>query len=115
MGRMTLETRRRVVNFSRLGMRLKPIQHRLAEEGISVSRTSLCLLLKKYQETGMITDRVRPRSQGKKLELEHLCLIDEAVDKDDEISNADLRKMLQEETGIVVSISTIQRAKKHLG
>ena len=56
MGRMTMETRRRVVNFSRVGMHLKPIQHRLAEEGISVSRTSLYLLLKKYQETGMITD-----------------------------------------------------------
>ena len=81
MGRMTLETCRRVVNFSRLGMHLKPIQHRLAEEGISVSRTSLCLLLKKYQETGMIIDRVRPWSQGKKLQLEHLRLIDEALDK----------------------------------
>ena len=63
----------------------------------------------------MITDQVRPWSQGKKLQLEHLRLIDEAIAKDDEISNADLRKMLQEETGVVVSISTIERAKHHLG
>ena len=96
-------------------MRLKAIQHRLAEEGISVSKTSLCLLLKKYKETGTIADRIRPRSQRRKLQVEHLSLIDEALDKDDEISNADLRKMLKEETGIVVSISTIQRAKNHLG
>lgn len=114
MGRMTLETRRRVIYFSRLGMRLKDIKLRLAEEGIAVSKTSLCLLLKKYKETGTISDRVRPRSQAKKLQLEHLSLIDEALDRDDEVSNADLRQMLQE-FGIVVSISTIQRAKKHLG
>ena len=114
MGRMTLETRRRIVNFSRLGMRLKNIQLRLVEEGISVSKTSLCLLLKKYKETGTLADRIRPPSQTKKLRLEHLRLIDQALDEDDEISNADLRKMLQE-AGITVSISTIQRAKKHLG
>ena len=47
--------------------------------------------------------------------MEHLRLIDEALDKDDEISSVDLRKMLQEKAGILVSISTVQRAKNHLG
>ena len=96
-------------------MRLKAIKLRLEEEGIHVSKTSLCLLLKKYKETGTVADRFRPRSQARKLQLEHLRLIDEAIDKDDEVSNGDLRKMLQEEAGIIVSKSTIQRAKKHLG
>ena len=41
--------------------------------------------------------------------------LDEALDKDDEISSDDLRKMLQEKAGILVSISTVQRAKNHLG
>lgn len=115
MGRMTLETRRRVVNLSKLGMRLKAIKHRLEEEGIQVSKTGLCMLLKKYKETGTVQDRFRPRNQSKKLTLEHLALIDAAVDKDDEVSNGDLCKMLREECGIVVSKSTVQRAKKHLG
>ena len=96
-------------------MRLKAIQRRLAEEGVTISKTSLCLLLKKYKETGTIADRIRPRSLGRKLQLE-LRLIDEALDKDDEISSVDLRKMLQEKAGILVSISTVQRrAKNHLG
>ena len=107
--------RRRVIKFSWLGMRLKTIQCRLAEEGVTISKTSLCLLLKKYKETGTIADRIRPRSLGRKLQLEHLCLIDKALAKDDEISSVDLRKMLQEKAGILVSISMVQRAKNHLG
>ena len=32
----------------------------------------------------MIADRIRPPVKSKKLELEHLCLIDEALDTDNE-------------------------------
>ena len=88
-------------------MRLKAIQRRLSEEGVTISKTSLCLLLKKYKETGTIANRITPRSLGRKLQLEHLRLIDEALDKDDEISSVDLRKMLQEQAGILVSINTV--------
>ena len=96
-------------------MQLKAIKGRLEEEGIHVSKTSLCMLLKKYREISTVADRFRPRSHSKKLTIEHLALIDAALDKDDEISNDDLRKILQEEGGIVVSNNTVQRAKKHLG
>ena len=96
-------------------MRLKAIKLRLEEEGIRVSKTSLCLLLKKYRETGTVADRFRARGHTKKLQLQHLVLIDEALENDDEISSSDLCKMLKEECGIVVSKGTIQRAKKHLG
>ena len=69
----------------------KGIKARLEEEGIKVSKTSLCMLIKKYKATGMIADRIRPPVKSKKLELEHLCLIDEALDSaldaDNEISN----------------------------
>ena len=57
---------------------------RLEEEGIKVSKTSLCMLIKKYKATRMIADRIRPPVKSKKLELEHLCLIDEALDADNE-------------------------------
>ena len=96
-------------------MWLKAIQRRLSEECVTISKTSLCLLLKKYKETGTIADGIRPRSLGRKLQLEHLRLIDEALDKAEETSSVDLRKMLQEKAGILVSITTVQRAKNHLG
>ena len=113
MPRMSLETRRRVIIFSKSGYKLKEIKARL-EEGIEVSKTSLCLLIKKYKATGTIADKVRPPAKTKKLELEHLCLIDEALDEDDEISTNEIRSKLRD-VGVVASLSTIQRAKKYLG
>ena len=95
-------------------MRLKAIKLHLEEEDIRVSKTSLCLLLKKYRETGTVADQFRAQGHTKKLQLQHLVLIDEAIENDDEISNGDLCKMLKE-NGIVVSKGTVQCAKKHLG
>ena len=87
----------------------------LEEEGIQVSKTSLCLLLKKYRETRTVADCFRPRRHTKKLYLQHFMLIEEAIHKDDKVSNGDLCKMLKEECGIVISKGTVQGAKKHLG
>ena len=109
MARMSMETRRRVIVLFKRGLTLKKIKARLEEEGIRVSKTSLCLLIKKYKSTGMIADKIRPPAKTKKLDLEHLCLIDKALDNDDEISTNELRSMLRE-AGVVASLSTIQRA-----
>ena len=114
MARMSMETRRRVIVLFKRGFKLKKIKARLEEESIRVSKTSLCLLIKKYKTTGMIADKVRPPAKTKKLELEDLCLIDESLDNDDEISTNELRSKLRE-AGVVASLSTIQRAKKYLG
>ena len=42
---MTLETRRRVIKFSWLGIRLKAIQRRLAEEGVSYNKQNKPVLV----------------------------------------------------------------------
>jgi len=52
MERMTLETHRRVVNFFWLEMQLKISNFYLTGKGISFSKTSFYLLLKKHKETG---------------------------------------------------------------
>ena len=112
---MTLEVRRRVVNLRYNNkMCLKDIKLHLENERIFVSKTSLCLLLRKYKQTGSVVDRPRPPSLAKKLQLRHLVMIDEALAEDDEMTNAELREMLRE-AGVMVSLSTIQRAKRHLG
>ena len=95
-------------------IKLKDIQRRLQEEKVSVSKTSLCLLIWKYKDTGAVTDRRRPPSCAKKLQLCQLIMIDEALAEDDELTNAELRSILKE-AGTDVSLSTIQRAKRHLG
>ena len=113
MRRMTLDTRRDVT-LARLKMRLKAIKCRLVKEGIHVSKASLHMLLKKYK-IGTVADQFRPQSHSKKLTVEHLVLIDAALDKDDEVSNDDLCKISQVQGGIVVSTSTVQCTKRHLG
>ena len=95
------------------GFKLKDIQLRLKEEDIIVSKRSLCLLIKKYKVHGTILDMPRPVRPGK-LSLEHLRIIDSALEQDDETSAAELRGLLRE-AGARVSVSTIQRAKRKLG
>ena len=109
MGRMTLETRRRVITLHSDGVKLKDIQSYLKGEGIAVSKTiaSLCLLIKKYKNYGVISDLPRPLKETI-LSPELLMMIDDAVAQDDEISTPELRAMLQE-AGVQVSISTIQQ------
>lgn len=113
MARMSLQTRERVITLHKSGFRLKDIQALVKLEGINVSKTSLCLLIKKYKRFGIITDELR-LAQPRKLTSEHLQLINEALEQDDEISTPELRAKLQE-IGVNVSISTIQRAKRELG
>ena len=113
MGRMTLETCRRVITLHSDGVKLKDIQSYLKGEGIAVSKTSLCLLIKKYINYGVISDLPRPLKETI-LSPELLMMIDDAVAQDDKISTPELRAMLQE-AGVQVSISTIQRAKRKLG
>ena len=56
MGRMNLETRTRVVVLSKAGFTLAEIQRRLYDEGIKISKPSLCLLVKKYNDHGTVKD-----------------------------------------------------------
>lgn len=114
MARMSLDTRSRVVYLHKSGFKLKDIQLRLKEEDIKVSKKSLCLLLKKYRLHGVVSDLPK-RAKQKKLSLQHLKLIDEAITEDDEVSNSDLRALLLQRAGVRISLSTIQRAKRRLG
>ena len=88
---------------------------RLKEEGSTVSRTSLSLLLKKYKSTGSVKDRPRAH-RPKILKDEHYAFIDEALEEDDELTTKRLSYMLFEKfPDLVVSHSTVKRARRELG
>ena len=87
---MSLDTRRRVITLHKRGLKLKDIQLRLKEEDIAVSKTSLYLLIKKFRREGIVTDRFKRPSRPPKLTAQHLQLIDDALDGDDEMSNRNL-------------------------
>ena len=57
MGRMSLETRAKVVRLKNRGMAVQQIATHLEKEGVYVSKVSLYALFKKYEATRSIQDR----------------------------------------------------------
>ena len=92
--------------MSQNGFKLCKIQEHLAKEGITVSKKSLCLLLKRFRTTGSVADKrsTRPR---KKLTDEHYRFINERMAEDDELTAAKVLSLLQEKFPTLnVSLST---------
>ena len=101
--------------MSEKGFKLCKIQKHLANEGITVSKKSLCLLIKRFRATGSVADRrsTRPR---KKLKDEQYRFIDECMAEDDELTAAKMLSLLLEKFPTLnVSVSTVKRARMELG
>ena len=115
MGRMSLATRSRVVTLSTSSYPLRKIQAHLALEDITVSKKSLCLLIKKYRMTGSVADnrKVKP---PKKLKDEHYRFIDECMADDDKLTATKVHAMLKEKyPALIVNVNTVKRARMELG
>lgn len=109
MGRMSADTRARVVIMWRAQFPVARIQARLREEGVLVSRKSIYLLVRKYQNLGSIADMPKP-PRKKLLESEHFRFIDESME-----SNPELTSRHKENFSVPVSLSTVKRARQALG
>ena len=107
MGRMSVSTRSRVVSMSEKGFKLCKIQKHLANEGITVSKKSLCLLIKRLRTTGSVADRrsTRPR---KKLKDEKYRFIDECMAEDDELTAAKMLSLL-----LQIEVSNAERQREY--
>ena len=115
MGRMSLATRSRVISMWRDGFKLSKIHRHLAEEGLAITKPSLCRLISKYKQTGSVADRRRTRPV-KKLNDAHYRFIDNAMSQDDELSCPKLHILLKEAfPDLEVSMTTVKRARRELG
>jgi len=85
MGGMSLATRSKVISTWKNGYRLSKIQASLLEEGVAVSKKSLCLTICKYKLMGLVADRCTYKPP-KKLNDAHYRFIDTAVAKNSELS-----------------------------
>ena len=113
MGRISLETRRRVVLLR--SYPAAAIQRRLLEEGIKMSRFSIYKLLKKYDSTGTIADRPRQKSTPI-LSEEQLEFISKCLEQNDELTAAKLRDKLTERwPTLTISARSVRRARWKLG
>jgi len=71
------------------GYQLSKIRARLLEEGVAVSKKSLCLNIRKYKLTGSVADR-RTYKPLKKLNDAHYGFIDNAMAENEELSTLKL-------------------------
>ena len=115
MGRMTNETRLRIIMMWKKGMSLRVIQKRLGEEGISISIVSICKLTKKFRLINSILDN-RTYKPPRTLVEEHLRFIDESMAANPELTGIQLLDILKERfPDLKVSISTVKRVRRELG
>ncbi len=115
MGRMSLATRGRVIALWKSGFKLSTIQDRLLEENNPVSKKSLCLLVKKYKQTGSVADH-RTYKPPRKLQDTHYRFIDDAMVENEELSAPKLHQMLETAfPELKISESTVKRARRELG
>ena len=114
MGRVSIETRRRIVLLRTQGHSVQSIQERLNEEDVVISRVSIYELLKKYKVTGTVADL--PRAHLKILEEDHLRFIDQCMKENDELTARQLRdKLIIEWPELSLSVWTVRRARHKLG
>ena len=78
MGRLSKETRAKVVQLKTKGVHVQQIVKHLEYKGVKVSSVSLYALLKKHQTTRSIQDR-KQRSRPQLLGEEHYRFVDDTV------------------------------------
>ena len=115
MPRLTKEARTRAIRLRSSGYTVKKIKERLKEDGDDVSSRALFKLFSKHRKTGSVADLLRA-ARPTKLSKEQYRFIDEAMTSNDELTARRMRQMLEDRwPETKVSISTVKRARKHLG
>ena len=100
-----------MIHLWRKGIPVQHIVERLAEEDISISRSALYKLLKKYSRCHTIADLKRaPRPRI--LQGEHYRFIDDTMAERMDLTARQLYRLFKEKfSAIEVSMSTIKRAR----
>ncbi len=72
-------------------------------------------LLKQYRQTGNISPKVRIQQTPLKLNEEQLNVLKEIVSAKNDATLAEIRKHLEEKTGVMIGISTVYRMLQMMG
>ena len=83
-------------------------QRRLATR-FGVALSFIQKLLKQYNETGSIAPKVRTQQTPTKLNEEQLMTLKRLVEQNNDATLAELQKLLEVETGVCISRSTVDR------
>ncbi|KAJ8017979.1 Transposable element Tcb2 transposase [Holothuria leucospilota] len=114
MGKLNLSVRGRILKYRETGKSVEDILCILKSEGINVSRSGVYRFLKKFQRTKTIQDSVG-RGRKSRFTLQHMNIIDRALNENNERTSVDLQKILKTETGEDISTPSIKRLRRKLG
>jgi len=93
MGRLSIESRKRVITLRSKGYSVLEIHRRLKEENIIISRQAIYNLLTKFRNHRMFKDLPVERRK-KKITEEMKSMIEEALNTNDEITASGIKSML---------------------
>ncbi len=87
----------------------QPISQRQLAQRFTVALSSIQKIIKQYRTTGSVAPK--PHQGGTKLKLnsEQLAVLAELIESNNDATLAELCVMLEEKTGVVVSIATMGR------
>ena len=112
MGRLTNETRMRVILLWKSGLSFGRIQKRFQKESTTVSVVALCRLTKKVEQTNSVLDH-RTYKPPRTLIEEHLRFSNESMAGNPELTGTQL--ILREQFSSLKPTSTVKRVQRELG
>lgn len=114
MPTLSIEERNFVIHRRHGGCGYGTIVKLLKDRGVSVCKKTVIKLCKKYEETGLVTDRKRKRPIifGT---AEHRTFLDTCIENEPSLTASELSIKIFERFGIRLSISAINKARTKLG
>ena len=104
-----------MITLESKGYSLSSIRRRLLEEGISISLQALYDLIKKFREKGTFVNLPR-RTRQRKITENMKKLIEEEMNKNDELTARRVRNLLSERwPELQVSLPTVKRVRQKMG
>ena len=88
---------------------------RLAEDNVRISRVSVSLFLRRFQERQSFENAPLPVRSAEEVTLEMMNFIDREKEKNDELTAPVLRRRIYEQFAVDFSESKVKRLRKKLG
>ena len=109
MPKLDCQTRRKIILLRAQGYSVQEIKNRLEEESTFVSSQALYKLFRKFQTHQTFVD-LPHGAPTKKITTEMLCIMEQELSKNDELTTTQLLSVLKERYPILsVSLATIKR------
>ena len=112
---LTTDSRLRIVQLTKLKFTPTQIERKMAEEGVSITRTTVYNILKKWNLHGTVATLALPPRKRKGVTNEILDFIDNQMENDDELTAKNLQLRINQHFGESFSISKVKDLRRKLG